>query len=131
MKRIVWIVCILIQLLCVFAASIGAAKGLREGRKANLIARLKSPTIFLFSAYLLVASLVLPVSPGETASPLLGLSMAIPLLYALASLAALGSNPSVLGQRISLALLFFGSALSAGLILLALFSPAFVPAWLR
>lgn len=131
MKPIAWLICAIVLTSSALAALAGALKGLRQGRKAHLIARLKSPTILLFSAYLLVASLVLPVSPGESASPLLGLSLSIPLLYTMASLAALGSAEPKLGFRLALAFLFFASALAMGAILLALFSPAFMPAWLN
>jgi hypothetical protein len=116
--------------------SIGVAlargrRGLREGRGARAIARLKSPTPYLFSAYLLIAALVTPVSSGETLSPLLGLSIALPLAYGIATLSAIGSDRPSLGVRLALGALHGGAALAAAAVILALASPAFVPAWLR
>jgi hypothetical protein len=92
---------------------------------------MKSPTMYLFSGYLVVAALVTPVSPGETVSPLLGLALAIPLGYALATLSSIGSEHPRPGARVALAILHGGAVLAAGAVVLALASPAFVPALLR
>jgi hypothetical protein len=119
-----------IALAAVVAARRGA-RGVRQGRRALLVARLKSPTAYLFSAYLLVAALVTPLSPGETTSPLLWLAFALPIAYALSSLSAIGSErPSPL-EALLLGLLHGGTLLSAAAIILATASPRFVPTWLK
>ena len=87
--------------------------------------------MYLFAGYLLVAALVTPLSPGESASPLLGLSLALPLAYALATFSAIGeARPSRL-VAVALALLHAGVVLVAAAMVLALASPRFVPPWLR
>lgn len=131
MNRLAWWLCGILLSCAVAAAIWGGQKGFREGRMALFLARLKSPTMLLFCGYLLIASLVLPISPGESASPLFGLSLLIPSLYALASLAALGFKTPTLKMRLALALLFFAATLASGVIVLALLSPNFVPPMFR
>jgi hypothetical protein len=126
-----WIACVAWLAAAIVTAAIRAAKGIREGRGDRAAARLKSPTVYLFSGYLLIAALVTPVSPGETISPLLGLALAVPLAYGLATLSAIGSEEPSPTARVALAILHGGVVLAAGSIILALASPAFVPAWLR
>jgi hypothetical protein len=126
-----WIACVLWIAAAVAVAAARGIKGVREGRGGQAAARLKSPTVYLFSAYLLIAALVTPVSEGETVSPLFGLALAVPLGYALATLSAIGSERPPPAARALLALLHGGAVLAASAVVLALASPAFVPAWLR
>src|SRR4051812_9227558 len=112
------------------AAVIGARRGLGEGRGPHAAARLKSPTLYLFAAYLAIAALVTPRSPGESASPLLGLALALPVAYALASLSAIGRARRGAGAALALGLLHGGAMLAAAAVVLAIASPAYVPAWL-
>jgi hypothetical protein len=92
---------------------------------------LKSPTLILFIAYLVVAGLVSPTGEGESASPLLGLAVAIPLAYVAATFSALGSAAPRPLIAVGLALLHAAALAAAAAIVLALLSPAFVPTWLR
>lgn len=131
MSAIAWLACVGWIVAAAVIGAARAARGAREGRGGRALARLKSPTVYLFSGYLLVAALVTPVSPGETVSPLLGLAFAVPIGYALATLSAIGSERPSLAARAALAILHGGAVLAAGVIVLALASPAFVPAWLR
>jgi uncharacterized membrane protein len=113
------------------AAAAGARRGLAEGRGRRAAARLKSPTIYLFTGYLIVAALVTPVSRGESASPLLGLGVVLPAGYALATLSAIGRERRSPLAAAGLAILHGGAVLAAGAMVLALVSPGYVPAWLR
>lgn len=126
-----WLGCVAWITAALITGIARARKGSLEGRSKRAVARLKSPTVYLFSAYLLIAALVTPVSPGETVSPLLGLAFAIPLGYVLATLSAIGSECPRPVTRAGLALLHGGAVLAAGAIVLALASPAFVPVWMR
>jgi hypothetical protein len=126
-----WIACFIWIAAAIGVAALRARRGLREGRGARAAARLKSPTPYLFSAYLLIAALVTPISSGETVSPLLGLSLALPLSYALATLSSIGSERPSLAVCAALAMVHGGAALASAAVILALASPAFVPAWLR
>jgi hypothetical protein len=109
----------------------GARRGLREGRGSAALRRLKSPTVYLFSAYLAIAAFVTPRSPGESTSPLMLLAAVLPLGYALATGSSIGAAKRKLPVALTLALLHGGAVLAAAAIVLALSSPAFVPAWLR
>ncbi len=126
-----WIACSAWIGAAVVSAAAGARRGIGEGRGQRAAARLKSPTIYLFTAYLVVAALVSPLSPGESASPLLGLGAALPLAYALATLSAIGRERRGALASLGLALLHGGAMLAAAVVVLALLSPAFVPAPLR
>jgi hypothetical protein len=126
-----WIACWGWIAAAVVAAAVGARRGFGEGRGRRAAARLKSPTIYLFTAYLLVAALVTPISRGETASPLLGLGVALPLGYALATLSAIGRERRGAFAAVGMALLHGGAVLAAAAVVLALSSPAYVPALLR
>lgn len=131
MSKLAWLACVLWIAAAIGVAARRGRRGFVEGRFPRAAARLKSPTPYLFSAYLFIAALVTPVSGGETLSPLLGLSMALPAAYALATLSSIGdARPSPL-TRAALALLHGGAALAAAAVILALSSPTFVPAWLR
>jgi len=114
----------------VFAAARGA-KGARAGRIGLFHDRLRSPTVYLFSGYLLIAALVTPLSPGETTSPLLWLAAALPVWWAVASLASIGAARASLAGGLGLAALYGGAVLAGALLILQLASPAFVPAWSR
>jgi hypothetical protein len=113
------------------AAILGARRGVREGRGPLVRRRLASPTVYLFAAYLAVAGFVTPTSPGESSSPLLWLALVLPLAFASSSLASIGRASPSPARRLLLALIFGGAVLAASAIVLALASPAFVPAILR
>lgn len=120
------------MLALAFASAIaGGARGLREGRGKLLRARLFGPTIWLFAAYLLIASVVTPISRGESASPLLGLAIAVPFGYGLATLASIGAAKRSWAASLALGLLFGGAMLAAGALVLALLSPRFLPTPLK
>jgi hypothetical protein len=126
-----WIVCSSWVAAAAAVAAMSARRGLFEGRGRRAAARLKSPTIYLFTAYLLVAALATPHSPGESASPLLGLGVVLPVGYALATLSAIGRERRSALAAAGLGLLHGGAVLAAAAVVLALMSPAFVPARLR
>jgi len=126
-----WIACSLWLVTAVATAAIGARRGLAEGRGRLAAARLASPTIYLFAAYLLVAALVTPRSPGETTSPLLWLGLLLPLAYALATLSAIGRERRAPPFAALVGVLHGGAVLAGAAVILALASPAFVPAWLK
>lgn len=126
-----WIACSLWIAVAAAAAGIGARRGVAEGRGPRARARLASPTIYLFAAYLLIAALVTPKSPGESTSPLLWLALLLPVAYALATLTAIGRERRPIVLALALAFLHGGAVLAGAAIVLALASPAFVPAWLR
>lgn len=126
-----WIACSLSIALAFASAAHGLLRGSSAGRARLVLVRLKSPTVYLFSAYLLVAALVTPRTSGETASPLLGLAVVLPIGYALATLASLADERPRLARSLGRALLHGGAVFGAAAIVLALASPDFVPAWLR
>jgi len=126
-----WILCLLCIGAALLTAVLGARRASREGRSLIASARLASPTVYLFAAYLAVAGLVTPTSPGESSSPMLWLALVLPVGHAQASLAAIGAAARPPWTRALLALLHGGAVLAASAIVLALASPAFVPAWLR
>lgn len=131
MSLLAWVACGGWLAAAALVALLRGRRGVREGRGPLAIRRLKSPTVYLFSGYLLVAALVTPISPGESASPLLGLSLALPLAYALATLSAIGDARPSRRAAALLALLHAGAVLAAAAMVLAAASPRFVPAWLR
>ncbi|MEO7331261.1 MAG: hypothetical protein ABI193_21980 [Minicystis sp.] len=131
MAPIAWICCLLWIGAALAAAALGARRASREGRAQLVRARLQSPTVYLFAAYLAVAGFVTPTSPGESSSPLLWLALVLPLGYALASLSAAGARDRPPLARLLLALLHGGAVLAAAAVVLALASPAFVPKALR
>ncbi len=131
MSRLAFVVCVAWLALTALVTALSARRGLREGRGARAKARLKSPTIYLFTAYLIIAAFVTPLSAGESTSPLFWLALTLPLAYALATLASIGIEERNLPARIALALLHGGAVLSAAALILALASPTFVPTWLR
>jgi hypothetical protein len=126
MSKAAWIVSALWIAAALGIAAQRGRRGFAEGRFPRAAARLKSPTPYLFSA-----AWVTPTSGGEALSPLFGLSLALPAAYALATLSSIGdARPSPI-TRVLLAALHGGAALAAAAMILALTSPAFVPAWLR
>lgn len=131
MSPIAWTICLAWLAAALVAAILGARHGLAQGRGRRVAARLASPTVYLFTGYLVLAALVTPHSAGESASPLLGLALVLPLGYALASLTAIGDDRGRPAMAIARAALHGGAVLAAAAIVLALSSPAFVPAWLR
>jgi cytochrome bd-type quinol oxidase subunit 2 len=130
-SAVAWIACSLWIAAAVASAARGARRGLGEGRGPRAAARLKSPTVYLFTAYLLVAALVTPRSAGESTSPLLWLAPVIPIAYALATLAAIGRERRGPLAAAGLGLIHGGAVLAAAAIVLSLVSPAFVPPFLR
>ncbi len=117
--------------LAIASAIAGGVRGVREGRAGLVRARLFGPTIWLFAAYLLIASVVTPISKGESASPLLGLAVAVPLGYGLATLASIGVAKRSWGASLALGLLFAAAMFAAGALVLALLSPGFLPTPLK
>jgi hypothetical protein len=105
-------------------------RGAKEGRLSLALGRLKSPTIYLFAAYVFVSAVVTPPSPGETTSPLLWLSLCIPLANALAVFSSVGKPKPSRIEALLLALLHGGAVLAAAALILAVASPRFVPVWL-
>jgi hypothetical protein len=131
MSPLAWAGCAAWIGAAVVVAGLRGLRGAREGRAPLARRRLKSPTVYLFSAYLLVAALVTPLSAGESVSPLLGLALVVPPAYALATLSAIGSARPSRGAAALLAALHGGAVLAAAAAILAAASPRFVPAWLR
>lgn len=130
MLPLAWFLCVTWLLAAVLVAVVRGVRGAREGRAHLAVQRIKSPTIYLFSAYLLVAALVTPHSPGETTSPLLWLAFVIPLANALAAFSSVGQTQPKGLARLGLALLHGGAVLAAAACILALASPRFVPGFL-
>jgi hypothetical protein len=79
----------------------------------------------------LIASFVTPRSEGETTSPLLWLGLLLPLAYTLATLSAIGRERRAPLAACLVAVLHGGAVLAGAVVILALASPAFVPAWLK
>jgi hypothetical protein len=131
MSLLAWAACAGWLAAAALTAIARGRRGVREGRGPLAIRRLKSPTLYLFSGYLLVAALVTPVSPGETVSPLLGLALALPVAYALATLSSIGEARPSRRAAALLGLLHAGAVLAAAAVVLAAASPRFVPGWLR
>jgi hypothetical protein len=130
MHPIAWMFCAVWLLGAIVVATLRGIRGAREGRIHLALRRLKSPTIYLFALYLLVAALVTPPSPGETTSPLLWLALAIPAANALAAFSAVGKPRPSRVESLALAVLHGGAVLMAAALILALVSPRFVPTWL-
>jgi hypothetical protein len=126
-----WVACSAWIAVAAGSAVIGARRGFGEGRGPRARARLLSPTVYLFTGYLVVAGLVTPVSTGESASPLLGLGVVLPVGYVLATLAAIGRERRSLLGAAGMAVLHGGAVLAAATVVLALASPAYVPGLLR
>lgn len=130
MHPVAIVVCALWIVAATMTAAIRGVRGAKEGRLRLAMTRLKSPTIYLFAAYLLIAALVTPKSPGETTSPLMWLAFSIPLANALAALSAAGKPKPSRAEALGLALLHGGAVLAAAALILAIASPQFVPTWL-
>lgn len=118
-------------IVAAFVTSIWRAKrGISEGRLPQALTRLKSPTIYLFAAYVFVAAMVTPQSPGESTSPLMWLSFCIPMANALAVFSSIGNAKPSRAEALTLAMLHAGALLAAAALILAFVSPKFVPVWL-
>lgn len=131
MKAAAWIVCALWIVIAIGIAAARGASAMRSGRARLAIQRVKSPTVYLFAAYLLVAALVTPMSAGESTSPLLWLALALPIAFVGSAFASAAEDRPRAWIRIALALLFGGAVLAAAAVILAIVSPAFVPRWLQ
>ena len=106
-------------------------RGFREGRGARTFRRLRSPTIYLFAVYLLLAGVFTPRSPGETTTPLVWLGLCVPVLFVLATLSSVGNERPRPAVGVTLAILHGGAVVAAGALILAIASPRFLPLWLR
>ncbi len=131
MSTAAWIVCALWVACALAVAGALGVSALRAGRTDAALRRLRSPTVYLFAAYLLVAALVTPLSEGESTSPLLWLALALPVAYAASAFASAADERPRAMKRLGLAALFGGAVLAASALILAAVSPAFVPKWLR
>ena len=130
MHPVIVVACAAWIAVAVVVSVVRGVRGAREGRLPLALARLKSPTIYLFAAYVFVAAIVTPPSPGESTSPLMWLSFCIPMANALAVFSSVGKpKPSRL-EALALALLHGGALLAAAALILAVVSPRFVPVWL-
>lgn len=131
MSTAAWIVCALWIAFAIGIAAVHGAKAVRSGRARLAVRRVKSPTVYLFAGYLLVAALVVPQSAGESTSPLLWLAIALPAAYVASALASAADEAPPAWKRIAFAVIFGGAVLAIAAVILALVSPAFVPKWLR
>jgi hypothetical protein len=122
-----WTLCLSLVAVALGLGAHGASVASADERRRAL-ARLASPLVWLVTAYLGAAALLVPVSDGESASPLAGLALGLPALYFVAGLAA---RPRPLAARVAVALVLGAAMLSVGLVTLALVSPRFVPSWAR
>jgi hypothetical protein len=106
------------------AAGVGLA---RRGWRADPHPwrRATSPTMWGFAGYLLLAGLLVPHGPDESASPLVGLAAVLPLWMALSGLAS--AAPVRSAARIGAALLLGLGVVTSSALVLALVSPRFVP----
>jgi hypothetical protein len=127
---VISVVCGAWIVVAVVTSLVRGLRGAKEGRLPLALARLKSPTIYLFAAYVFVAAMVTPQSPGETTSPLLWLSLCIPVANALAVFSSVGKSKPSRIEALFLALLHGGALLAAAAIILAVVSPRFLPVWL-
>jgi len=127
---VVIVVCVCWIVVAVVMSVVRGRRGTKEGRLPLALARLKSPTIYLFAAYVFVAAIVTPPSPGETTSPLLWLALCIPLANALAVFSSIGKAKPSRAEALLLALLHGGALIAAAALILAVVSPRFVPMWL-
>ena len=131
MSRLAWGFFVSWLAAALLVAVVRGLRAVRTDRARAALRRLRSPTVYLFAAYLLVAALVTPLSAGESTSPLLWLALGLPVVYAASAFAAAADErPSAL-VRVVLAVLFGGAVVAGAALILALVSPAFVPSWLR
>lgn len=131
MSPAAWTVC-LVALGLALALGVRGALVATSDERRRALGRLASPLVWLVTAYLAAAALLVPVSEGESASPLVGLALGLPPLYLAAGLAAgLAARAKVRAARAAVALVLGLAMLSVGLVTLALVSPRFVPAWAR
>lgn len=126
-----WSVCAIWLAVALGVALWRGGVAVREGRARDALRRVRSPTVYMFAGYLLVAALVTPKSAGESTSPLLWLAIALPVAYIGSSFAAAADERPRVVVRLALAALFGGAVLAAAAVILAVVSPVFVPIWLR
>lgn len=131
MSSLAWTLCGAWITGAVVVATASARRGAAEGRARRAVARLKSPTVYLFTAYLMVAAIAAPHEASESTSPILGLAIVLPLGYALATLSAIGAERPSAARRASLAVLHGGAVMAGAAVVLAIASPAYLPAVLR
>lgn len=131
MAAAAWTVCTIWLAAALGVALWRGVAALRRGQARAALTRSRSPAVLMFAAYLLVAALVTPLSVGESTSPLLWLALALPVAHTASAFASGADAHPHLLTRIALALLFGGAFLASAALILALVSPAFVPAWLR
>ena len=109
----------------------GARRGLAEGRGPRVGARLRSPTVYLFTAYLLVAALATPRETGESTSPRSGRGCSCRSRMRWRPCQPWGGSAAPPSLAAALGVPHGGAVLAGAAIVLALASPAFVPSWLR
>jgi hypothetical protein len=124
------VVCIAWIVVATIVSVLRGVRGAKQGRLHLAVRRLKSPTIYLFAGYVLVAALVTPPSPGETTSPLMWLALSIPIAYALAVFSSVGKPHPSRAEALAVGLLHGGVLLAMAALILAVVSPRFVPTWL-
>jgi hypothetical protein len=127
---VILVTCAVWIAVAVVLALVRGARGVRQGRLPLAVARLKSPTMYLFAAYVFVAAIVTPSSPGESTSPLMWLALCIPLANALAVFSSVGKPKPSRVEALALAVVHGGAVVAAAALILALVSPRFVPVWL-
>lgn len=130
MYPVVFVACGVWIVVALVTALVRGLRGAKQGRWPLALSRLKSPTIYLFAAYVFVAALVTPPSPGESTSPLMWLAFCIPMANALAVFSSVGKAKPSRIEAFVLAVLHGGALLAAAALILALVSPRFVPVWL-
>ncbi len=130
MHPVAVVVCIAWIAVAVIVSVLRGVRGAKQGRLHLAVQRLKSPTIYLFAGYVLVAALVTPPSPGETTSPLMWLAFSIPVAHALAVFSSVGKPHPSRTEALAVGLLHGGVLLAMAALILAVVSPRFVPTWL-
>lgn len=130
MSAIAWSVLASWIAVAIVVTAVRGRAAIRRGRAGDALRRVKSPVVYLFAGYLLVAGLVTPISAGESTSPLLWLAIVLPIAHAASAFAAAADERPGAMVRAGLAVLFGGAVLAAAAIILAVVSPAFVPGWL-
>lgn len=130
MLLVVRVVCIAWVVVAVAIAFARGRRGIQEGRWPLARNRLTSPTIYLFAAYVFVAAIVTPPSPGESTSPLMWLALSIPVANAIAVFSSVGKPKPSRAEALGLALVHGGMVLATAALILAAASPRFVPNWL-
>jgi len=131
MSRPAWILIAVADALALATALAGLRRGIAQNALTTARQRLSSPTPYLLAAYLCVAAIVTPKSTGESSSPLFGLSLLIPVAYALATLASLGRAKPTSFRAVTLGALHGFAFVANAAVTLAAVSPEYVPGLLR